>query len=101
MSESTQPAARPRRYKTPKRGQRKVLVGTVLPNKMAKTITVEVSRTEKHRKYKKYIERHTKVYAHDPQETAQPGDVVKVVESRPFSKLKRFALLEIVKKAGA
>jgi small subunit ribosomal protein S17 len=89
-----------RQYKTLKPGQRRVLQGTVVPNKMSKTITVQIARTERHLKYKKYIRRHSKVYAHDPAEIANPGDMVKIIECRPMSKLKRFTLLEVVRKAG-
>jgi small subunit ribosomal protein S17 len=103
MSDETQApegTTRERQYAKPNRGQRRVLVGTVLPNKMQKTATVQIERTEMHPKYKKYIRKHSKVYAHDPKDEAQPGDLVRVIEARPTSKLKRFALVEIIKKAG-
>ena len=93
--------SRERQFKSQNRGQRRVLLGTVGTNKMSKTITVMIERTERHRKYKKYIRRHSKVYAHDPKELAKPGDKVKIVECRPFSKLKRFALVSVVKTTGA
>ena len=93
--------SRERQYKSTERGQRRILLGTVSTNKMSKTITVLIERTERHRKYKKYIRRHSKVYAHDAKELAKPGDKVKIVECRPFSKLKRFALVEVVKASGA
>jgi len=80
------------------RGQRKVLEGVVVSTKMAKTAVVSIERMEQHRKYKKYIRRHSKVYAHDEQGTAKVGDFVRVVECRPMSKLKRFRLLGVVKK---
>lgn len=88
---------RERQYADPKRGQRKTHTGVVLANKMAKTITVSIERTEMHRKYKKYVRQHSKVYAHDENEQAKVGDVVQVTECRPMSKLKRFRLAGIVK----
>lgn len=91
---------RVRQYGTPERGQRRTLIGTVIATKMAKTLTVQISRTEKHKKYHKYIRRHSKVYAHDAKETAKVGDQVKVVECRPMSKIKRFALVEVIRTAS-
>lgn len=79
-----------------KRGRRKTLIGTVVSNKMDKTIVVAVERLVKHPLYGKYIRRTTKLYAHDPQNRCKEGDVVKVIESRPLSKLKRWRLLEII-----
>ena len=87
---------RPRQYKQRTRGARKTFVGKVVSTKMAKTITVEIERTEMHRKYKKYIRTHSKVYAHDEQEQAKEGDIVQVIEGRPTSKLKRFHLVSVV-----
>jgi len=100
-SQTPEKPARERRYASQERGQRAVLIGTVISNKMSKTATVQVERTEKHRKYEKYIRKHTKVYAHDPKEIAKPGDLVKIIEARPTSKLKRFAMVEVIKAAGA
>lgn len=80
------------------RGQRKVLEGVVVSTKMAKTAVVSIERMEKHPKYAKYIRRHSKVYAHDEQGVAKVGDFVRVAECRPTSKLKRFRLLDVVKK---
>lgn len=80
------------------RGQRKVLEGVVVSTKMSKTTVVSIERMEKHQKYMKYIRRHSKVYAHDEQGVAQVGDTVRVVECRPMSKLKRFRLVDVVKK---
>ncbi|HDN59259.1 MAG: 30S ribosomal protein S17 [Candidatus Neomarinimicrobiota bacterium] len=79
-----------------KRGRRKTFIGTVVSNKMDKTIVVAVERLVKHPLYGKYIRRTTKLYAHDPQNRCKEGDVVKVIESRPLSKLKRWRLLEII-----
>ena len=83
---------------TTPRGQRKVLEGVVISSKMAKTAVVSIERMEKHRKYAKYIRRHSKIYAHDENETAKEGDLVRVVECRAMSKLKRFRLVDVVRK---
>jgi small subunit ribosomal protein S17 len=68
--------------------------GVVVGNKMEKTVVVEVSRKEKHPKYKKYLKRETKVYAHTEDEIEEGTQVV-VEESRPISKLKRWRVVEI------
>jgi small subunit ribosomal protein S17 len=81
------------------RGKRMTLQGVVQSNKMNKTITVVVSRQVKHPLYEKFIQRRTKVHAHDETNDAQIGDLVEVVETRPLSKLKRFRLLRVVRRA--
>jgi len=60
-----------------------------------------VTRLEKHKKYKKYLRRHTKFYAHDEQREAKVGDTVQIVETRPLSKLKRWRLVKVLARAGA
>lgn len=80
--------------------RRKTVVGRVVSDKMDSTITVAYETIVKHNKYGKYIKRTKKYYAHDPENTAKSGDIVKIVESRPLSKLKRWTLLEIVKRSG-
>ncbi len=82
------------------RTRKKVLVGTVVSDKMDKTIVVRVERIMMHPRYKKYIKRHKKYYVHDPLNEAREDDVVKIIESRPLSRLKRWRLLEIVKRGG-
>lgn len=79
-------------------GKRKILQGIVISDKMDRTITVEVRRLTPHSLYNKVIRRRTRVNAHDEANAAQAGDVVQVVESRPFSKTKRWALLQIVRR---
>jgi len=79
------------------REQRKVLVGRVTSNKMDKTIVVQVERMKRHRLYGKVIRFHNKYKAHDEENRAQVGDMVKIIESRPISKEKRWALVEILK----
>ncbi len=74
-------------------------VGEVVSTKMAKTIVVEVSRRVPHRMYKKIIGRRKKFYAHDEESTARVGDVVRIIESRPLSRLKRWRLVEVIRRA--
>jgi small subunit ribosomal protein S17 len=74
-------------------------IGEVTSTKMSKTIVVEVIRRVPHRMYKRIITRRKKFYAHDEQETAKVGDVVRIIEHRPLSKLKRWSLDEIVRRA--
>jgi small subunit ribosomal protein S17 len=75
-------------------------VGTVVSTKMQKTIVVEVSRRVPHPLYKRIVSRRRKFYAHDEETAARLGDVVRIVESRPLSKLKRWALAEIVRRGS-
>ncbi len=81
------------------RGNRKERVGLVVSNKMDKTITVTVDRLVPHRLYKKTMRRTKKYHAHDEANTCGIGDLVRIRETRPLSKLKRWRLVEIVKKA--
>lgn len=81
------------------RARRKVRVGTVISDKMQKGIIVRVDRTMRHGLYLKTIRTFSKLYAHDEKNEAGVGDRVKVMESRPLSKLKRWRLVEIVEKA--
>ena len=74
-------------------------VGTVVSTKMAKTIVVEVSRRVPHPVYKRIVTRRKKFYAHDEDGTAKMGDTVRIIEHRPLSKLKRWALGDIVRRA--
>ncbi|MCV2404034.1 30S ribosomal protein S17 [Marinomonas sp. C2222] len=75
--------------------------GKVVSDKMDKTITVLVERTEKHPLYGKYVRRSTKLHAHDETNECQIGDTVKVVETRPYSKSKTWKLVQVVEKAAA
>jgi len=81
------------------RGHRKVRIGKVISNKMQKSIVVAIERRVAHPLYKKYFRRTTTLMAHDEQQSAGIGDVVKVMETRPLSKRKRWRLVEIVEKA--
>ena len=83
-----------------KRGLKNEKVGQVVSTKMAKTIVVEVSRRVPHPLYKRIIGKRKKFYAHDEQGTAKTGDVVRIVECRPLSKLKRWQLAEVIRRAA-
>lgn len=74
-------------------------VGEVVSTKMAKTIVVEVTRRVPHPLYKRIVTKRAKFYAHDEQNQAKLGDVVRIVESRPLSKMKRWTLGEVVRRA--
>ena len=81
------------------RSRRKVRVGMVVSDKMQKGIIVRIDRTMKHGLYLKTVRTSSKLYAHDENNEAKVGDKVRVMESRPLSKLKRWRLVEIVEKA--
>jgi len=98
---NTAPAKREHQLANPARGTRREVIGLVVSDKMEKTITVQVTRLEKHKKYKKYLRRHTKFYAHDEKREAKVGDTVQIVETRPLSKLKRWRFVKVLAKAGA
>ena len=78
---------------------RKTLIGTVESNKMDKTIVVKVETAVRHPIYKKIVKRTYKLKAHDEENVCQVGDKVKVMETRPLSKDKRWRLVEVVEKA--
>ena len=79
--------------------KKRQLVGTVVSERMDKTVVVLVERLLKHQLYKKYIRRRTKFAAHDENNTCRQGDKVLISESRPISKTKRWRVSEIVEKA--
>ena len=81
------------------KGNRKVITGLVVSDKMDKTIVVAVTSRKMHSLYKKYLTQTKKVKAHDENGEAHIGDTVRVVETRPLSKEKRWRLLEIVERA--
>jgi small subunit ribosomal protein S17 len=81
------------------RGIRKDRVGQVLSSKMAKTIIVRVERRFPHPKFKKVVTEYKKFYAHDEKGEAKPGDRVRIQETRPISKTKRWRLVEVVERA--
>ena len=81
------------------RGHRKVREGRVLSNKMDKSITVAIERMVKHPLYGLYIRRTTKLMAHDEEQTCQIGDIVRIMETRPTSKQKRWRFVGVVRRA--
>lgn len=83
---------------TVERNTRKERIGKVVSNKMAKSIVVSVERKVKHPMYGKFVKRTTKFMAHDENNEAQIGDTVRIMETRPLSKNKRWRLVEIVEK---
>jgi len=90
MSENTETAERP---------NRKVREGIVSSNKMDRTIVVEVVERVRHPKYNKFVMRTKKLYAHDEANDANVGDKVRVMETRPLSKTKRWRVVEILERA--
>jgi small subunit ribosomal protein S17 len=82
-----------------KRATRKVRVGRVVSNAMDKTIVVAVQTMVRHPLYGKTMKRTVKLYAHDEENECRVGDLVKVMETRPVSKTKRWRLVEVVEKA--
>ncbi len=84
----------------PARGTRKQRVGEVVSNKMAKTIVVRVERRFPHPKFSKVITAYKKLYAHDEKSEAKLGDQVRIEETRPLSRTKRWRLVEVVDRAS-
>ena len=80
------------------RNLRKTRIGVVTSNKMTKTITVAVERKVKHPIYGKFLNKTTKFHAHDEKNECSIGDLVKIMETRPLSKTKRWRLVEVVEK---
>ena len=81
------------------RGQRKVRLGTVIADKMNKTVIVQVGTSKAHRLYRKTIQQRTKFKVHDEKDECGVGDLVRIMETRPISKEKRWRVIEIVEKA--
>jgi small subunit ribosomal protein S17 len=91
MSETTEKAVQ---------GRRKEVVGEVIASRMQKTIVVKVTRKKAHPFYGRVIARNKKFYAHDEKNEAHAGDFVRIVETRPLSKLKRWQLKDIIRKSA-
>ena len=81
------------------RGKRKLRVGKVVSAKMQKSISVMIEKTVKHPMYKKYYKKTSKFMAHDENNECKVGDIVKIMETRPYSKNKRWRLVEVLEKA--
>jgi small subunit ribosomal protein S17 len=100
MAEATNSVAeKPAAEKAIGAGKRKTRVGEVVSNKMTKTIVVRVERRFPHPQFKKIVTSYKKFYAHDEKAEAKVGDTVRIEESRPLSKLKRWRLVEVVERA--
>jgi small subunit ribosomal protein S17 len=82
-----------------KRKPRKTLVGRVVSDRMDRTVTVSVERLFRHPRYKKIVKKTSKVYAHDAENQCNVGDMVRVMSTRPLSKLKRWRVVEILQRA--
>ena len=78
------------------RGRRKENIGIVISDKMSKTVTVKITRKIRHPRYGKVVERSKKCYAHDETENAKLGQKVRIMETRPLSKLKRWRVVEVI-----
>ena len=83
---------------TLKRNLRKTKIGVVTSNKMEKTISVKVERKVKHPLYGKFVKKSTKFHAHDEKNECSIGDTVRIMETRPLSKTKRWCLVEVIEK---
>ncbi len=83
---------------TDSRGRQQVKIGTVVSDKMDKTVVVKVTNTVMHRLYHRYMKRTSKFYAHDPENTCHVGDQVRIVSVRPLSRLKRWRVDEVLKR---
>jgi small subunit ribosomal protein S17 len=92
-------AERPENAQTVSRNSRKVRVGVVVSDKMEKTVVVQIERRVQHPVYGKMIRRTKKLKAHDEANDAKAGDTVRIMETRPLSKDKRWRLVEIVERA--
>ena len=80
------------------RGRRKVLIGTVISDKMEKTVSVSVERRVKHPVYQKFVRKKVKLKAHDENNQGSVGDRVRIIETRPLSKQKRWLVQEVLEK---
>ena len=103
MSSETTPTSTPAPTATPdgteRPNRRKVRDGTVISTKMEKTVVVAVVERVRHRRYQKTLQRTTKLYAHDEVNNLREGDRVRVQETRPTSKLKRWRVIEVLERA--
>ncbi len=96
----TQQTAQATDSQTAKKGRHQQKVGTVVSNKMDKTIVVAVESLKKHRIYKRTYKQTKRFHAHDEGNTCQVGDLVRIEETRPLSKTKRWRLVEILKRGS-
>ena len=98
MAEQESPSPTPTQPEKATRAARKTRTGEVVSSRMNKTIVVRTVTRVPHRKFGKIVKQMKKFYAHDEQNQAKPGDTVRIMETRPLSKLKRWRLVEVVQK---
>jgi small subunit ribosomal protein S17 len=98
MTEQASPSPKPTQTDTATRLRRKTRTGEVVSSRMNKTIVVRTVTRVPHPKFGKIVKQMKKFYAHDEQNQAKPGDTVRIMETRPMSKLKRWRLVEVVQK---
>ncbi|HEY2045698.1 MAG TPA: 30S ribosomal protein S17 [Candidatus Udaeobacter sp.] len=98
MAEQESPSPTPTQTETATRAARKTRTGEVVSSRMNKTIIVRTVTRVPHAKFGKIVKQMKKFYAHDEQNQAKPGDTVRIMETRPMSKLKRWRLVEVVRK---
>ena len=82
-------------------GKRKEFIGTVISDKMQKTVIVKIMQLRKHPKYSRIVKKYTKFKVHDEKKVAKTGDTVRIQETRPLSKEKHFRLISVIKKTQA
>src|SRR5262252_8461472 len=98
MAEQESTSSKPTEAATADRSARKTRTGEVISSRMNKTIVVRTVTRVPHPKFGKIVKQMKKFYAHDEQNQAKPGDTVRIMETRPMSKLKRWRLVEVVQK---
>ena len=98
MAEQQSPSPTPTQTAPAPRAARKTRTGEVVANRMNKTIVVRTVTRVPHPKFGKIVKQMKKFYAHDEQNQAKPGDTVRIMETRPLSKLKRWRLVEVIHK---
>ena len=98
MAEQESPSPTPTQVEKATRAARKTRTGEVVSSRMNKTIVVRTVTRVPHAKFGKIVKQMKKFYAHDEQNQAKPGDTVRIMETRPISKLKRWRLVEVVQK---
>jgi small subunit ribosomal protein S17 len=98
MAEQESPSPTSMQPQTPSRAARKTRIGEVVSSSMNKTIVVRTVTRVPHAKFGKIVKQMKKFYAHDEQNEAKPGDTVRIMETRPMSKSKRWRLVEVVQK---
>ena len=99
MADETKVTKSPTPAAPNERGARAVRVGEVVSSKMDKTVVIKITRTVPHPVYSRFVKKSSKLHAHDEENTANVGDTVRVVSTRPLSKQKRWRLVEVIERA--